>query len=541
MNKSASCEIIFEPAGRKVCVKPGLVLLEAARRAGIFLNAPCGGNGICGRCRVRILQGICAPSVACRAKLSPAALRRGYRLACQAKVFYNLTVAVPPAAPPATSNAPPRRRHRLLPQPCGLAVDLGTTTISAMLIRLRGGRKAVSANMANPQKAFGDDIMARVQACRENPQNLERLRIMAVNAVNRLIGNLTMEAGIGGNDIIEVALAGNTAMQQIMLGIDPSALGEAPFAAAFREAPARDAKTMGLQSNARGRVYVFPQIGGFVGGDTVAAILATNLPLRRKPALLIDIGTNCEIVLQSGQHILAASAAAGPAFEGARISCGMRAVPGAIAKVKIKNDLHRQVIGNTRPAGICGSGLMDLAAELLRVGILNDSGRLRAAAELPAGVPAALRRRLRKHAGRAAFLLAGASETAAGRALWLTQRDVRELQAACAAVRAGVALLLKRARLKPQNLNCVFLAGLFGGNIRRSSAQRLLLPQIPCAKINFAGNAALIGAAKSLSAPAVRRAAAAIARRAKHVELALDPEFLAVFNQSLHFTDAFSD
>jgi uncharacterized 2Fe-2S/4Fe-4S cluster protein (DUF4445 family) len=305
---------------------------------------------------------------------------------------------------------------------------------------------------------------------------------------------------------------------------------------------------------------VLPVIGGFLGGDTVAGILATGLTETRGPTLFVDIGTNGEIVLWADGRLTAASTAAGPAFEGARISQGMRGSTGAIEKVVVDGHLRINVIGNVPPVGLCGSGLIDVAAELLRHGLLTPQGRLLPRDQLPAGVLPDLAERvvhesvvqvanlpqgfrqvgnLPHGTGRVAFLLASAAETGNGRPILLTQRDVRELQLASGAIRAGITILLRRAGLRPEDLAAVLIGGGFGNFIRRSNAQRIgLLPtQVERRRIRYQGNTSLAGARLVALSRQARQAAEDLARRTEHVDLSSDRDFHATFADAMLFPD----
>lgn len=416
----------------------------------------------------------------------------------------------------------------------GIAFDIGTTTLVGTLVDLVTGVDLAVASRVNPQTALGDDVIARIQKCRDDAQGLAHLQAMVLEGVNRIIDDLARKTRVGRHSVYEVVFAGNTAMQQILCGLDPSALGEVPFAPAFREALEWRAADLRLHVHPGAKVYVFPQIGGFVGGDTTAGILATRLDRSTTPTLLVDIGTNGEIVLAHQGRLLAASVAAGPAFEGARIANGMRAVNGAIEKVILGDDVHLNVIGNARPAGLCGTGLIDAAAELLRTGILDPSGRFRDANELPASLPQALRTRLVEAKGETHFQLVRAEDSATGTPLLLYQRDIRELQLASAAIRAGITILLKIAGLRAEDLDAILLAGGFGNFIRRNHARRIgMLPPVPCSRIHFVGNTASLGAKRALLSTQEKQNAAGILGAARHVDLSLDPDFQLEFSTAM--------
>ncbi len=605
--------VTFEPTGRTVHVLPGTTVLEAAARAGLTIDTPCGGAGTCGKCRVRFTQGADEPCAPAERTLTADELDAGWRLACQARLSHDATIELPesslfagghqiltdtagpsdqPVQPairkeyveltPPTLDDPAadllrlqqavgpvrtdlevlrrlsgvmRESHyagtaviannRLVDfQPgdttgtcLGLAVDIGTTTIVGSLLELTTGREVSLSAMMNPQVRHGDDVLSRIKHGQDNPAGLDDLRGAVLEAINAILDDVTAKAGVSRRDICEIALAGNTTMQHLLCGLDVTQLGQVPFVPTFARGLVLRAADLDVSIHPGGLAYVFPVIGGFVGGDIVAGLLATRLDGTGEPTLLVDIGTNGEIVLSAGGRLLAASTAAGPAFEGARISCGMRATRGAIEKVVFDGDVRMSTISDAPPVGLCGSALVDLAAELLRVGIVTCEGRLLAGDELPADLPDPLRRRVTAEAGPPRFVLAGADGDRGEVAL--TQRDIRELQLAAGALRAGLIILLQRAGLTPADVQRVHLAGGFGSFIRRSHAQRIgLLPrEIPHHRISYVGNAALNGARWALLSTAVRQQAEQLARSAEHVELAQDPNFQMLFAEAMIFPE----
>ncbi len=422
----------------------------------------------------------------------------------------------------------------------GVAFDIGSTTLVGTLVNLITGVDLALASRVNPQTSFGDDVVSRIQLCRAEAGGLARLHGAVLEAVNKMLDELARKAGVSRQNIYELVFAGNTTMQQILCGVDPSALGEIPFVPAFRNALEMRASDLGLHACPEACVHVFAQIGGFVGGDTVAGIVATRLDEAQEPALLVDIGTNGEIVLAAKGRMLATSVAAGPAFEGARIVNGMRAAPGAIEKVIVNGDLKLNVIGNVKPSGLCGTGLIDAAAELLRLGVLDTTGRILGPEEAPASVPDPIKRRLMEgHGGEFSVLLAGPSESATGQPLLLYQRDIRELQLACGAIRAGVNILLGMLNLKPGDLGSVLLAGAFGNFIRRSNARRIgMLPAIPCSRIRFVGNAASFGAKRALLSRVEKDYADRVFLSVEHVDLSLSPDFQMEFAAAMMLPEA---
>jgi uncharacterized 2Fe-2S/4Fe-4S cluster protein (DUF4445 family) len=421
----------------------------------------------------------------------------------------------------------------------GAAFDVGTTTLAGMLLDLRDGRPLAVASRLNPQTSFGDDVLSRIVHAGSSPAGLQELQRSVAQALDEMLGELGRQAGVDRRWIYELAFSGNTTMQQLLCGIDPRPLGEVPFVPATADAVCAPATRLGISAHPAARAYVMPVIGGFVGGDTVAGILATGLASSAGPTLLVDIGTNGEIVLFARGQMESASTAAGPAFEGARISQGMRASAGAVEKVIVDGGLRLGVIGDVPPVGLCGSALIDLAAELLRHGVLTAEGRLRGPGQLPAAVPPELGRRVVAEQGRTAFLLADAAESGAARPIFVTQRDFRELQLATGAIRAGISILLARAGLQAADLEAVLVAGGFGNFIRRSNAQRigLLPPELPRHRIRYLGNTSLAGARLVTVSRQARSRAEQLARSARHVDLSFDPEFQRTFAESMIFPE----
>ena len=418
----------------------------------------------------------------------------------------------------------------------GMAFDIGTTTLVGTLVDMQSGHDLAIASMINPQTSFGDDVLSRIKRCREEDGGLQQLHSMILEAVNALVVEAAEKAGVDRHDIRKVVFAGNTTMQQILCAVDPSPLGELPFAPAFRSALRMSAAELGLDVWAKAATLVFPQIGGFVGGDTVAGIIATRIDRMSEPALLIDVGTNGELVLANRGKLIATSVAAGPAFEGARITHGMRATGGAIEKVVIDGGIQTNVIGDAKPAGLCGTGLIDAAAAMLRTGILESTGAIVGPDELPETVPEAVRTRVIEHEGQFALVLANAKESATGAPLCLYQRDIRELQLANGAIRAGISILLNMEGLEPGDLGAIFLAGAFGNFIRRSNALRIgMFPQVASERIRFVGNTASFGAKRVLLSSNERGRANRVATEAQHVDLSLSPDFQMQFSEAMLF------
>lgn len=417
------------------------------------------------------------------------------------------------------------------------AMDIGTTSLVGALLDVGTGDELAVASRLNPQTRFGDDVLSRIQHARQGPDALRELQQTVIEAVDEMLGELVDRAGICRERIYQLTFSGNTTMQQLLCGVDPRSLGEVPFVPAAGRGPLLQAAELGLHVHPQAAAWVMPVIGGFVGGDTVSGILATSLAAAEGPTLLVDIGTNGEIALSVDGRLSAASTAAGPAFEGARISQGMRGSTGAIEKVVVDGRLRTNVIGNVPPVGLCGSALIDVAAELLGHGLLTPEGRLLPADQLPGDVLPDLAQRLVVDNGQVAFLLAAESETGSGRPIVLTQRDLRELQLATGAIRAGILILLQRAGLKPEDLKAVLVAGGFGNFIRRSNAQRigLLPPELERRRIRYQGNTSLAGARLAALSLEAQRVAEDLARRTEHVDLSRHPDFQRTFAEAMIF------
>ncbi|MCK4602447.1 MAG: DUF4445 domain-containing protein, partial [Phycisphaerae bacterium] len=383
----------------------------------------------------------------------------------------------------------------------------------------------------------GDDVLSRINHSSLSPANLAQLRQAIIETASGLLDSMCLEAQIARQDVYELSFAGNTTMEHLLCGINVEPLGHVPFVPAYARALTLPTGQLGIIAHPQASTYVFPIIGGFVGGDTVACMLATRLAEQDGPTLLVDIGTNGEIVLAHNGKLLAASTAAGPAFEGARISCGMRATTGAIDKIVIGDDLQYNVIGNIEPVGMCGSSLVDLCSQLLTAGVIASTGRLLPPDELPDGLGKAMADRVSIGANdQPQFLVADEGP----QPVVLIQKDVRELQLASGAIRAGIGILLKRAGLAPSDLKRVLLAGGFASFIRRSHAQRIgLLPgEIDHEVIQYVGNASLSGARWALLSTNARLRAEDYARSTEHIELSQDLDFQTAFADAMYFPES---
>jgi len=421
----------------------------------------------------------------------------------------------------------------------GIAFDLGTTTVVATLLDLSTGTPLAVSSMLNKQQPFGADVITRISATMLDPAALDTMSTLAHETLAELAAEVCAQAGAQPAEVAEVAVAGNATMTHIALGIDPEPLGVAPFIMAARELPEVLATDLDLPVHPRARTFMFPAFGAYVGGDITAGLLASGMNRDARTRLFIDIGTNCEIVLGNRDWLLATAAPAGPAFEGAAIRCGMRAADGAIEGVSITPDgLMLTVIGDREPAGLCGSGLVDAVAGLVKAGLLDHSGRL-VPDDLAAELAPAIAPRLTMLGAERVFVLHWLGEPGdVAASVYLSQRDIRELQFAKAAIATGWHVLLDEAGLAAGDIQQVLLAGSFGSYLSPASAIALgLVPRLPVLRVVSAGNVAGEGAKMALLSMRERAAALALLGEVRYVELSDRDGFNDAFVDQLRFPD----
>jgi uncharacterized 2Fe-2S/4Fe-4S cluster protein (DUF4445 family) len=419
----------------------------------------------------------------------------------------------------------------------GIAYDLGTTTVVATLLDLSTGTPLAVASMLSKQQPFGADVITRISAVMMDPAALATLARLAHESLAELTAEVCAEAGIDPADVCEVAIAGNATMTHLALGIDPEPLGVAPFIMSARLLPEIRAADLDLPVHPQARAFCFPAFGAYVGGDITSGLLASGMDRDSRIRLFIDIGTNCEIVLGNRDWLLATAAPAGPAFEGAAIRCGMRAADGAIEVVTMTPDaVTLQVIGDAEPAGLCGSGLVDAVASLIAVGLLDHSGRF-VPEEEAAVIAPGLAPRLTKAGAERVFVLDWRGEPGdLDSSIYLSQRDVRELQFAKAAIATGWNILLEEAGLGPGDVQQVLLAGSFGSYLSPANAIKIgLVPRLPALRVVSAGNVAGEGAKMALLSVRERAAALALLQEVRYVELSDRADFNDAFVEQLSF------
>jgi uncharacterized 2Fe-2S/4Fe-4S cluster protein (DUF4445 family) len=586
----------FEPSGgaavKEARVPAGTTLFDAASWNGIAIDSTCGGHGTCKKCKVRVVSGEVPVSSVDPRAFSVEQLKGGWRLACRAPAHHDVVIEVPPlqTRPKAALVGVGRhvilrpavqKRYLELTEPTledqtpdldrilaamedlelrvsldvarsvgatlraadykvtavivddvlvdvepadttarsfALAFDLGTTTVVANLLDLGTGAPLAVRSILNKQQPFGADVISRVSATMLNPDALGLLQSHAHDTLAELTAEALEEGGVAPEEVYEISVAGNQTMLQIALGIDPEPLAMAPFTMVARSFPPATALDFGVHVHPRAPAVTFPALGAYVGGDIVAGLLATGLTLDRRVRLFIDVGTNSEIALGSSARALATAAPAGPAFEAAQIKCGMRAADGAIEGVKIVDgEVELTVIGDVAPVGLCGSGLVDAVAELVGAGLLDHSGRFVLGDE-----------RFGKIGEENVFYLCDD--------VYLSQRDVRELQFAKASIATGWTILCKDLGIEPEEIAQVLLAGSFGSYLSAASAVKIgLVPKLPLTRIVAAGNVAGEGAKIVELSVTERAASRAILDEVEYVELSGRADFNDLFVDQLQF------
>lgn len=606
--------ITFYPGKQQILIPEGNTVRDAIRAAGMDFEFPCGGEGLCGKCRVKILNYSLPPTASEMACLSPCEIETGIRLACFTVIGGDLEIELPgkgkascntlmksesrsvniePLLQKIYVECPPPSNYdqrsdwqrlkdslarksgndleieipvlRTISQTLrasryrvtaitdgsevyglegmdttalllGMAFDIGTTTIVGYLMDLQTGKEMAVVSALNPQVKYGADVMTRINLVIREENGLEELQSLVVGIIDRLIGEAAAKAGVDRNDIYVVTVVGNTCMHHIFAGLNPRYIGLAPYVSVTGDYLSFNAGAFHLNINSAGKVFLFPNIAGFVGGDTVAVILATGMDQSSDIKLAVDIGTNGEIVLGSSQRMVSCSAAAGPAFEGAQISSGMIGAAGAIDHVDFGERITYSVIGGVKPKGICGSGLLDAAAGLIKAGIINERGKILSGSRISNPAGKVLAGNIIEHEGANAFRLVDNAAAQDGGPILITQSDITALQLAKGAIAAGIKILLKELNLKPADVKEVLLAGAFGNYLDTHSACAIgLIPRELESKIRPVGNAAGSGAKLALLSRGEFERAARIAAFVKYLELAVHPDFTAMFARSLSF------
>lgn len=490
-----------------ILCEEGASLSKALESAHQEIDQPCAGRGRCGKCRVVAGGALSTPTEEELRFLSPEDLKKGVRLACMTKVAGDAWVAV--GEPKAMGAIAVEGRmadftFEPLPGEWGVSVDIGTTTVAAFLYHLPLGMRCSHAAAKNPQAAWGADVISRIEQSMDG--HAGSLQEAIVTCLNSLLYELAQNGGIQTNQITSFVITGNTTMLYLLTGKNTGCLSRAPFIADELFGSFYDARSLGLTASSDAQVYLPRCISAFVGADITTAILASGMASRKFPCLLVDIGTNGELALWTGEKLYCCSTAAGPALEGVNISCGMAALPGAIDTVSVINgSAVYTVIGGGKAQGICGSGIIDAAAALLKLGLLEDTGFL-----------------------EEDFTLAPD--------ILLTQQDIRNLQLAKGAICAGILTLLQTAGLSEGSIAALYLAGGFGSYINLKSAAAIgLIPAGLAEKTVVLGNAAGAGAAMLLQSRPLLEESVTMAQHAVTVELSSNPVFHDYYMECMLF------
>jgi uncharacterized 2Fe-2S/4Fe-4S cluster protein (DUF4445 family) len=621
----------LQPVGRRIEVEPGINLLEAAQKGGVDLVAACGGIGICGTCKVRLVKGQLTPlSLTEEELLSPDEIAQGVRMACQAEPLSDLKLEIPReslpaiqqmqidgreeavaldpavvaidlslAAPdlhdlrsdltrvqqalaerghpplrgdlPALARLSPRLREqnwslRLAVRPLpgslelvnvlppgapllGLAADMGSTKLAVYLVDLSSGATLARVGVMNPQIAYGEDVVSRIAFADRSEENRILLQTRLVETFNQVIADLCAEISVGeggvcAEQVVDAVVVGNTAMHHFFTALPVSQLGASPYVPAVSQPLDVRAADLGLNIAPGAHVHLPANIAGYVGGDHTSCLLTLqSFPLDQN-LVLVDIGTNTEISLVAGRQripdkgsapsgeggapIFSCSCASGPAFEGAHIRDGMRAAPGAVERVRIRAGMPLvRTIGDLPAVGICGSGILEVVAELTGAGVVDPRGVLRR--DRP-GV------RLDGN-NRAEYLLVPAAQTGHGRDVIVTRKDIHEIQLAKGAIRAGIEILLGHAGIAAGEVDAWIIAGAFGTYLDLDAAQRIgMFPRQPLERFHQVGNAAGVGAKQMLLSRQARLLANQIIERVSYIELTVQPEFTDVYVGALELT-----
>lgn len=407
----------------------------------------------------------------------------------------------------------------------GIAYDLGSTTVVGYLMDLNTGQELGVSAVMNPQMVYGDDLISRINFATTQEDGAQLLQSAAVDTFNRIAEAACEAAGASTDKIYKATVVGNTCMTHLLLGIDAASLGQSPYVPSVCHDITTSASELGLKFSPEAKVTVLPNVAGFVGSDLVAVLVSSMWEYEGSTRLAVDIGTNGEMALIHEGKTFVCSAAAGPAFEGAGISCGMRGGPGAIDSVRIDDDVEITTIDNRRPVGICGSGLVDAVAQMLEVGIVDEGGRMLTPADAGSLSPAIGDRLIETEKG-VEFVLATAQESGSGKPLTLSQADIRHLQLAKGSIHAAIQTLIRTAGITDADLSEILLAGAFGNYIRVESAIRIgLIPAVPRDRVLSIGNAAGAGARLALLSVHEMETARQLARKAVHLELAVSPDY----------------
>jgi uncharacterized 2Fe-2S/4Fe-4S cluster protein (DUF4445 family) len=595
----------------KTEVKGGKNLLTWLREKGHLLYSPCGGKGVCGKCRVRVLEGkktLSEPYPNLRS-ITLDEWKAGWRLACKTMMDEELTIEVPDSWN-TEANILTNGDYEVTLQPCikkvflklpkpsiadqasdvdrlqkalgtleildlalvqslsdilkdneykvtavmqgntligieggdtrdqlyGVAVDIGTTTIVGTLIDLNTGDEIGVYSTLNPQKAYGDDVISRISHTIEKEDGLQSLQHILLDGLNKMFAFFEEQYHISAGNIYHLNVAGNTVMIHIMAGLPVKNIALTPFNPVTTRLPDIRAKELALKIHPNAAITSLPMISGYIGSDTVGCILATDMLEEPGYSLLVDIGTNGEIVLGNKNGLLSCATAAGPALEGAHIQCGLGGIRGAINKIEIsESGVSHTTIGDQPAIGICGSGIVDAVAQMLDRGLIDPYGRMLSHEQASENLPASLASRVREYNGKPSLIITEEQEGAA-KEIFITQKDIREIQLAKAAIAVGIQILMQEMQVEFKDIEKVYLAGGFGNYINHDHAMEIGLLPVECrGKVITIGNAALTGAKMAIKSAGFMEAAERIPSKTGYIELSTRVDFQDLFVDNMEF------
>ncbi|MDD2503665.1 MAG: ASKHA domain-containing protein [Clostridia bacterium] len=592
-------------------IQYGQNLLDYLRKKDYSISSPCGGKGVCGKCRVQVLKGekTLKESYPGVRGISLDQWNDGWRLACKTTMAEELEIEIPDLWN-TEANILTSGEYEVTLDPCvhktylelakpsienqisdldrllkalgevkvsdltlvqglpvilrdqsykitavlhgntligveegdttdklyGIAVDIGTTTIAGTLIDLISGDEIGIFSTLNLQKNFGDDVISRINHSIESKDGLEELQKILVDTLNQMFAFFNQKYGIAQKNIYHVNVVGNTVMIHLLAGLPVKAIAISPFIPVTTRLPDIRASELGLSIFPNAVITALPMIAGYIGADTVACILAADMLEKEGYSLMVDIGTNGEIVLGNKDGLLACATAAGPALEGAQIQCGMGGVRGAVNKIAINEEgISYTTIGDQPALGICGSGIVDVAAQMLKIGLVDSYGRMLSAEEAFESLPEALSSRVGEYNGKPSLSISN-QELGAANHIFITQKDIREIQLAKAAIAAGIEILMKELQVDFADIQQVYLAGGFGNYIDQTHAMDIgLMPAKLKGKVIPVGNAALTGAKMIVKSAVYKEVAELIREKTKYIELSTRLDFQTVFVDQMEF------
>ena len=499
-------ELKIHTAGKisSIIVPVGTLLLDALRSGDFEVFSPCGGNGTCGKCKVIVKD-------------------EGYVTSCLFSVREDMEIVLPEPSE-AKILAAQYEHSRILPispgkaaglstHPFGVAIDLGTTTLAINFIQLITGSLIETRTVLNPQSKYGSDVISRINYCMLNPNGLKTLQSGIIDTINRQLTHFAEKFEIDPHDIVKISVCGNTTMLHLLLGVNPESLASVPFIPVFTEEKILKASEVMLKCNPEGEVKILPSLSAYIGADIVAGIASLAPAETFKNLLFIDVGTNGEMALITPEQIFCCSTAAGPAFEGANIEHGMGALSGAI---NIYNeDSSYQTIGDSKPLGICGSGLIDLVASLLKTGQVMSDGYM-----------------------EESFVIVPAEESGTYKDIILTPEDIREIQLAKSAIAAGINILVQHADLTMEEVDALYLAGGFGNYIRTPGAVSIgLIPHELSGKVIPVGNTSATGSMLAVKSVFFDEVIQNVLDKMKYFELSDYEDFITEFAMNMAFPE----